>query len=269
MSPNRAATYRHSEIEHHYGPRVHLLADPYLQSQLALLCQEETKQPLINHWISSIYTSLLGIVINQHFPRKETRVRTRMASLHPQEGEFSASLIDPQTPVVVANLARAGTLPSHVCYTALNYLLNPSGVRQDHIGISRATDAHDRVSGSVVSGHKIGGSVEGAWVLIPDPMGATGGTVIETIRLYEKNYGRPKKVIAIHCIITPEYLRRVLPACPELEVVALRLDRGLSPQEVLETIPGQEWDRERGLNDKQYIVPGGGGFGELLNNSYV
>ena len=28
-------------------------------------------------------------------------------------------------------------------------------------------------------------------------------------------------------------------------------------------------DAERGLDDRQYIVPGGGGFGELMNNAYV
>ena len=50
---------------------------------------------------------------------------------------------------------------------------------------------------------------------------------------------------------------------------ALRLDRGLSAPEVLQTAPGERWDEERGLDDKQYIVPGGGGFGEIMNNAYV
>ena len=50
---------------------------------------------------------------------------------------------------------------------------------------------------------------------------------------------------------------------------ALRLDRGLSPAEVFGTEPGTHWDKERGLDDRQYIVPGGGGFGEIMNNAYV
>jgi uracil phosphoribosyltransferase len=37
----------------------------------------------------------------------------------------------------------------------------------------------------------------------------------------------------------------------------------------LANIPGTFWDEERGLNEKQYIVPGGGGFGEIMNNSFV
>ena len=52
-------------------------------------------------------------------------------------------------------------------------------------------------------------------------------------------------------------------------VYALRLDRGLSPPEVFGTVPGTLWEKERGLDDRQYIVPGGGGFGEIMNNAYV
>jgi hypothetical protein len=52
-------------------------------------------------------------------------------------------------------------------------------------------------------------------------------------------------------------------------MVALRLDRGLSPSNVLNTAPGTHWDEERGLDDSQYIVPGAGGVGEILNNAWV
>ena len=43
----------------------------------------------------------------------------------------------------------------------------------------------------------------------------------------------------------------------------------MSPPDVLDTVPGTHWDRESGLDARQYIVPGGGGFGELMNNSWV
>jgi hypothetical protein len=54
-----------------------------------------------------------------------------------------------------------------------------------------------------------------------------------------------------------------------LIVYALRLDRGLSSDRALASVPGKYWDEERGLNDTQYIVPGAGGVGELLNNAWV
>jgi uracil phosphoribosyltransferase len=129
------------------------------------------------------------------------------------------------------------------------------------------------VTGSQVSGHKIGGDVDSAIVLFPDPMGATGGTLVEAVSLY-KNIGKgtskpAKKYIALHCIVTPEYLLNVTKTHPDLIVYAVRLDRGLSNEKVLASVPGEFWSEERGLNEKHYIVPGGGGFGEVMNNAYV
>ena len=69
-------------------------------------------------------------------------------------------------------------------------------------------------------------------------------------------------------IATPEYLRAVLSGIDNLMVYTARLDRGLSPEDVHETIPGMRWSEERGLNDKGYIVPGAGGMGEVLNNAW-
>ena len=59
------------------------------------------------------------------------------------------------------------------------------------------------------------------------------------------------------------------------EAAARRVDRDAqlvpckSFEEVFDTVPGTLWDLECGLDDRQYIVPGGGGFGELMNNAYV
>jgi uracil phosphoribosyltransferase len=254
-------------LEHRYGPNVHILADPFLLTHLARLCAEETTQPLINELVTTLYSALFHVVCSRELPLKPTTVRTRMAASHP-EGVFESHLIDPETPAVSVNLARAGTVPSHVCYHALNYLMNPRQVRQDHVSVGRTTNGQEQVTGSLVSGHKIGGDIAGAVVVFPDPMAATGSTIDEALRLYEKR-GKPLKFIAIHCIVTPEYLKKMRDLHPELVIYAIRLDRGLSPPDVLDSIPGTHWDRERGLNEKHYIVPGGGGFGEILNNAYV
>jgi uracil phosphoribosyltransferase len=259
--------YTVSEIDHRYGKNFHILSDPFLLSTLAHLCSEKTTQPVINELITTIYSSLLKIVVNAEFPTRPTKIQTRMITQHP-EGVFEGPIIDPAVPVVTVNLARAGTVPSHICYSALNYFMNPETVRQDHISIGRTTNDQEKVTGSQVSGHKIGGNVDGSIVLFPDPMGATGSTLSEALHLY-KTRGKALKYISIHCIVTPEYLKRIQTLHPDLSVYAIRLDRGLSPPDVLDSVPGTFWDRERGLNDKHYIVPGGGGFGEILNNAYV
>lgn len=259
--------YHISEVKHYYGSNVHILSDPFLFSHLAMLCSESTHQPVINELISTLYSSLLKTVVNQEFPRVKKTIHSRMSPEY-SEGIFESTMIDSEVSVVSVNLARAGTLPSHICYDALNYFMNPKKIRQDHIGIERVFNEEDKVTGSCVSGYKIGGQVENSIVLFPDPMGATGSTLVKALDLY-KTKGNALKYIALHCIITPEYLKKVSTFHPDLKVYAVRLDRGLSSEEVLRSVPGTYWENEKGLNHKHYIVPGGGGFGEIINNAFI
>ncbi|HUR28286.1 MAG TPA: uracil phosphoribosyltransferase, partial [Planctomycetota bacterium] len=108
----------------------------------------------------------------------------------------------------------------------------------------------------------------GAILLLPDPMGATGSTTIRAVRHYLDHHGRPARIVAMPMIATPEYLRAVRGSIDNLVVYTARLDRGLSPEDVLDTLPGTRWSEERGLNDRGYIVPGAGGMGEVLNNAW-
>lgn len=259
--------FRTSELEQGYGNNIHILSDPHLLSLIAKLGSPHTHQPMINLLVEKIYTHLLHQVVAKEFPLTVAEVPTRMSEFHP-EGVYRGPVVDPETSCVSVNLARAGTLPSHICYSELNFLLNPSRVRQDHISIARQTNSNQEVTGSQVSGHKIGGSIENAIVLYPDPMGATGATLVEASSLL-RQHGTPQKEIAIHCMITPEYLDTIQKHCPHLTVYAARLDRGLSSESTLGTPLGSDWKSEKGLNSHQYIVPGAGGIGEILNNAFV
>ncbi len=265
----KTMNYHLSEIAHQYGPRVHLINDPCMSSWLCKLCAPETFQPTINSLVEFLYTGLLKTVLNAEFPRKQVRLATRMTAAHP-ESPFTGEIFDTEQRVVTVNLARAGTYPSHICYNLLNNIVNPQLVRQDHILASRTTNAQAQVTGTALGGHKIGGDVQDALVLFPDPMGATGNTIISALDHYKKEVGgQAKKFISLHMIVTPEYLRNVLEAHSDLLVYAVRVDRGLSSERALKAAPGTHWAEERGLNEKHYIVPGGGGFGEIMNNSFV
>jgi uracil phosphoribosyltransferase len=136
--------------------------------------------------------------------------------------------------------------------------------------MSRMLGANQEVVGAGIGGMKIGGDVDDAFLLFPDPMGATGGSLATAIDTYKKTVpGKLRKIVNIHLIVTPEYLKKMTAEHPDVVIYAIRLDRGLSAPEVLATVPGTRWDEERGLTDHQYIVPGGGGFGEIMNNAYV
>lgn len=257
------------ELKHLYGPQVHIIDSPFLNGLLARLCSPQSFQPEINRIVEVLYNHLISITVNNEFSIEKIDVPTRMTSSHPQV-TLKTSRISHDQKAVTINLARAGTYPSHICYNFLHFALPAENIRQDHIFAARVTNTHEAVTGAELGGMKIGGDVENAHVIFPDPMGATGNTMVTAIEHYKRHIpGQARKYIALNLIVTPEYLKNLLTAHPDVVIYALRLDRGLSSQAVLDSTPGQFWDQERGLNDKQYIVPGGGGFGEIMNNSFV
>src|SRR5437764_5189183 len=230
--------YRAPQLEHRYGPIVHILADPLALTQLAKLCAKGTYQPEINTLVAVLYRDLLRIVVNSEFPRHNTATATRMIDSTPN-AVFHGETIDPEVRAVTVNIARAGTLPSQITYDFLNTLLDPRVVRQDHFVMARVLDEASKVIGARISGSKIGGDVDDAILVFPDPMGATGGSICTALDTYKAQVvGTPRKVITAHLIITPEYVTRVTACHPDAIVYALRLDRGPSPPEVVDIVPG-------------------------------
>jgi len=265
----RDYAYHAAELEHSYGDGVHLLSDPLLLGQLADLCEPSVTQPRLTEVVRDLYRALLRVIISSEFPRTQRRVRTRMHASTPM-GMWSGQVLDPATRVVTAGIARAGTLPSQIAFELLSSVLNHEGVRQDHIYMNRVTDDNGAVTGVSVAGSKIGGDIDDAMVLLPDPMGATGSSMARAVSMYKDDVaGTPRGIVVAHLIVTPEYVRKMQQLHPDVKIYALRLDRGLSPADVLESGLGMRWDEEKGLNEVDYIDPGAGGVGELLNNSFV
>ncbi len=257
------------ELRHAYGDGVHILSDPYHLSLLARLSAVETVQPTINHLVTTLYRQLVGAVVAREFPRAMVTSDTRMIE-HTPKGVFQGEIVDPNTKAVCVDIARAGMLPASVCFDALNHVLDPAGVRQDHLVMNRVTDEHGRVTGARIFGEKTGGDVDGRILLFPDPMGATGTSLTKAINYYKTVAGGvPSKIIAMNLIVTPEFVTNVKATIPEATIYAFRLDRGLSDPDVLASVPGTQRDREVGLNHQHYIVPGAGGLGEVINNVFV
>lgn len=257
----------HGELEHRYGPRVHLLDNPFLSTVLARISGPDTKLTEVVSLLRLAYQLLLAEAVRE-LPTVDVELPTRMAEQHPEAGRWRGPVIDPATNVVLCDVIRGGIVPSQVCFERLLAVLPDNALRLDHLNMSRVAGPDGRVTGVDLSGSKIGGSVEGATLLIPDPMGATGSTLLRAVEHYREHHGEPARILALSMIVTPEFLRNVLGELGELVVYAGRVDRGLSDAEVLDAIPGTYWDRERGLDDHSYIVPGAGGVGEVLNNSW-
>lgn len=256
-------------VEHRYGDKLFLHSNPYPMSILRRLCAPETTQPLFNQYVEALYDFLLSQVVSLEFETEQVATATRMRA-HNKEAVYQGEAILPRQQVVVVDIARAGILPSARLYSGFHHILDPDCIRMDHVFMNRATNEKGEVIGVNFSGSKIGGPVAGRTVIIPDPMAATGGSMLTTLDLYRSQPGgAPKRFIACHLIVTPEYVRRLTAEAPDLTIHAIRLDRGLSKPEAFDLLPGERPDLEKGLNDHQYIVPGGGGFGELINNALI
>lgn len=256
------------ELEHRYGPRVHILDNPLIATALANLSSPEVGHGEMMGHLRMIYQSLCVHACGRELPVADSEVPTRMAERHPEAGIWRGAALDTTHKVVVCDIIRGGIVPSQVCFELLNTLLPEQNVRLDHLTMARISNEEGRITGVDLSGSKIGGTVAGRSLLLPDPMGATGSTTVRALDHYREQYGEPERVIAMPMIATPEYFKAVLEACDSLVVYAARLDRGLSDAEVLASVPGEHWDRERGLDESSYIVPGAGGVGEIVNNSW-
>jgi len=260
--------YISHEIVHKYGSHVHILKNPLALFLLSKLCSSDTVQPDITHLLKELYRLLAYEVVAREFPCDTVVSKTRMYE-QSTLGFWQGTCLAHDPKVIVVALARAGLLPSQITYEFLNQVFVPRNIRQDHLSLGRVLDGEGRVLGAGLHSVKIGGSIDNGILLIPDPMGATGSTVDQVLQHYKLHVlGAPRKVIAMHLIVTPEYLRYIKQQHPQVIVYALRLDRGLSSEKILSSQPGEFWEEEKGLTENQYIMPGAGGLGELLNNSY-
>ncbi len=255
------------ELEHNYGANYHILSEPLALTLLAKLSKPSTVQPEISYLVRELYSYLVRDVVSREFATSTSSIATRMAATEPERGVWAGPVINSKQRAVTVNLARAGSLPSQTCFEFLNRILEPDLVRQDHVVMARTVDAQQHVTGAHFGDSKIGGSIDDAIVLFPDPMGATGSSLIEAVNHY-RSHGKATKIIALNLIITPDYLRALKTKAPDVIVYALRLDRGASNADILATKPGTHWEKESGLTPIQYIIPGAGGLGEIMNNSY-
>ena len=256
-------------LKHEYGDQIKITQDILLNTILQKLSSPEITQPLFNIYLKQAYEVLFNKLLSHELIVKNYETKTRMYD-QTDKAILKTDCLDESNKVICVDLARAGMLPSQLLFDKLNLLVSSKNIRQDHIYAQRVTGDDGTVTGVDFSGSKIGGDIEKATVILPDPMGATGGTICQAIDHYKNQVkGKALKFISVHLIITPEFIRTICAKHPDVIIYAGRIDRGLSEKDILKTIPGTHIEKESGLNDIQYIVPGAGGVGEIINNSFV
>ncbi|MFN3471780.1 MAG: uracil phosphoribosyltransferase [Aquificaceae bacterium] len=84
------------------------------------------------------------------------------------------------------------------------------------------------------------------WVLILDPMLATGGSLNMAIKVIKEQ--KPERILSLSLVASPQGLERVASLHPEVEFFVVSVDRE--------------------LNQKGYVVPGVGDMGDRLFTEY-
>jgi len=84
--------------------------------------------------------------------------------------------------------------------------------------------------------------LEGKFVVLLDPMLATGGTL--SLALSELKPLKPKRLISLNLVASPEGVERIVSEHPDVDLFIINIDEG--------------------LNSTGYIVPGVGDIGDRL-----
>lgn len=268
---NQGAASEGPEIgrDHGYGPRVHILEDAWTAAATAKLSSPDCTHTELVQVVRALTTRLATTAFGRELPTSERSVSTRMAEKHGELGTWRGEALDPAAEVVVLDVIRGGIIPSQTCFELLSLVHPIEKLRLDHLNMQRVAGEDGRVDRVELTGSKVGGSIEGSTLVIPDPMGATGGTILRALEHLKAAHGMPSRLILIPLICTPEFLRAVQTLDVDLSVYTARVDRGMSDRDVLASPLGARWTEERGLDDEDYIVPGAGGVGEVLNHSWA
>ena len=195
---------------------------PLIQEKLATLRDRTTAPEEFRRAMAEV-SSLLGAEALRGLPTKKTSVRTPLG--------HSPALVTTQPVAFVAVLrAGLGMLPG------LQHLLPSAHV--GHIGLYRNEETLNPVRYYVRLPHNI----QDCFVVLCDPMLATGGSVLESLHILKTD--RAKKIVLLSVIAAKAGVARVQREHPDVPIYLAGVDAS--------------------LNREGFIVPGLGDAGDRL-----
>ncbi|KAJ3685627.1 hypothetical protein LUZ61_014791 [Rhynchospora tenuis] len=203
----------------------------------------EAPHPLIKHWVSvlrdentpsSIFRNAMA-ELGRLLIYEATRdwLPTIIREVQSPVGVSMAEFINPKEPIVVVPILRAGLALAEHAPSVL-----PSS-RTYHLGMSRDEKT---LLPSVYLNKLPDKFVDGAHILLVDPMLATGGTVIAAIDLLKERGVENTQIKVVSAISSPPALQKLKIKFPGLQVYTGAIDPI--------------------LNEKGFIVPGLGDAGD-------
>lgn len=201
----------------------HVLNHPLITHKLTIMREKETGSKDFRQLLSEI-AMLMGYEITRELPLEEVDIETPVATMKAGriEGKKLAVI-----PILRAGLGMVDGLLSLVPVAKVG-----------HIGLYRDPETHDPVEYYC----KLPADIEERFVIVCDPMLATGGSASGAITMLKK---RGCKQIKLLCLVSaPEGVERLQADHPDVEIFTAALD-------------------ER-LDDHAYIIPGLGDAGDRL-----
>ena len=209
----------------------------------------EVNNPLISHYLSvirnkntdnvnfrraiNIIADILAIEAVKNLPLKSVDIQTPVALAKCEE-------IDDDIDVFVVPILRAGLGISDNLFNILPF------AKMQHLGMYR----NEKTLEPVWYYNKLPQNFKNpqkTFVYICDPMLATGGSIIEAIKLYIEKGVPQENITTLNVICAPEGLAKLMDSFPKVNVVAASIDES--------------------LNEKGYIVPGLGDAGDRIFNT--
>ncbi|MEO1211259.1 MAG: uracil phosphoribosyltransferase [Cyanobacteria bacterium J06638_20] len=206
--------------------RVYVPNHPLIQHWLGVARDEATPSVLFRSAMTELGRWLTYEAIRDWLPMMENGVQTPLAPC-------PANFINPDIPVAVVPVLRAGLSLLDGAQT----LLPLASIY--HIGLARDEETLEptcylnRFPDSFQPNTRI---------LIPEPMLATGGTMVTVMEELSKRGVSPEWVRVISVVAAPNALQRLGDRYPEVVIYSAAIDEG--------------------LNDKGFIVPGLGDAGD-------
>lgn len=206
--------------------RVYVPDHPLIRHWLTIARDRDTPPTLFKSAMTELGRWLTYEAARHWLPTAETMVQTPLAQAQGQ-------VINPQVPIAIVPILRAGLALLDGAQTLLPV------ASTYHLGLVRNEETLENTTYLNKLPEQFAPQTH---ILIPEPMLATGGSIMTAMEEITKRGGDPALMRIISVVAAPQALQQLSQTYPTLTVYAAMIDEG--------------------LNDQGYIVPGLGDAGD-------
>ncbi|MGF1575763.1 MAG: uracil phosphoribosyltransferase [Cyanophyceae cyanobacterium] len=210
--------------------RIYVPPHPLIKHWLTIARDVETPMPLFRTAMQELGRWLTYEAMREWIPSQEVEVQTPLALT-------AGAVIDPGIPVAIVPILRAGLAMIEGCQSLLPL------ARVFHLGMARdeeTLEAHCYLN-------KLPDRLDPATrVLIPEPMVATGGTLVQVMQELTSRGVDPSLVRVVTALAAPPALQKLGSLYPQMQIYAAMIDEALDERGFIVPGLGDAGDRSFG-----------------------